>query len=104
MNKNKKNFGLRISSFDIDRICNQRSLFIILQKKNLYEFRYIIWNYIQIYKCGDGSLLNCINACNDKTLAMSYVTQSENICQKKFLCYNCMIHLMCNVNCYTDNS
>ena len=75
--------------------------FVCCVSLSIYNF---IYNYIQIYKCGDGSLLNCINACNDKTLAMSYVTQSENICQKKFLCYNCMIRLMCNVNCYTDNS
>ena len=105
MNSSKKNLGLRISSFDVDKICNQMKLFKILQINDLYEFKYIIWNYIQIYKCGDGSLSNCINTCDDnETLAMSYVTRAEHTSQKKFLCYSCMIRLICNLNCYTDNS
>ena len=56
-------------------------------------------------RCGDGSLSNCINTCDDnKTLAISYITQRECTNKKKFLCYGCMIRLICNINCYTDNS
>ncbi len=38
MNSSKKNLGLRISSFDVDKICNQMKLFKILQINDLYEF------------------------------------------------------------------
>ena len=100
-----QHFGFKINKFvypENERFYSKNKILDILKTTDLREYKYIIWNYLNKYKCGYGSLKNCTTTCNNDAKRIFCIAYScSNKDKYLMLCYKCAMELMFKVHCYS---